>query len=443
MISLSGNHYVQGEVVEALDQKNGIFKIQDDSNETFKLHLVKGEGGITYKDLECKILVGDVIKAYGKITRETTSPFTPQMVSPTFTYIKQHDHVYGEASCLLPATCECGHTSGEPLGHTDTDGNGLCDRCEFDLNNVIVTLNTHTKEGMTKLDDNTLGWSNDVLEFKVERGTSTQLYVDPQEHCRIYKGNSFTVAAKNDIIIKTLKFITTSTNYANSIITSIAAKGVVGVLEDTNVVVENFNANSLTAPNIASSIRIAAIEIIYAKPAAEKEPVVVDFNTITTTQTSGGDSGYTKSYTTASGWTTANSAIQVGGTTVMNPAYPVIGPDNTYKAVCLNGKKGAAGTLTSPTLTGGLSEINVDYTKMFTDTKLSVTITVTELSTGNVYTHTIATELPKDEKYVIYSDSWKLDTPVTGDYTIVFTNDCPSASTSNKDRMTLLKVEYK
>jgi hypothetical protein len=296
---------------------------------------------------------------------------------------------------------------------------------------------------MTKVDDNTLSWSNDILEFRVERANSTQLYVDAQEHCRIHKGNAFSVTIKNDIVVKTLKFLTTGSNYANNIITALKAVDVTGVLDDTNVVVEEVNTSSLYVPNTASSIRITGVEVLYAKPAAEKEPTVVDFNTITTTQNSGGDAGYTKSYTTASGWVTANAAIQVGGSTVINPAYPVIGPDNTHKAVCLNGKTSAPGTLTSPTLTGGLEEINVDYTKIFTDTKLSVTITVTELATGNVYTHTIAAELPKDEKYVIYSDSWKLETPVTGDYTIVFKNNCPSASTSNKDRMTLLKVEYK
>lgn len=443
MVSLSGNHYVQGEVVEVSDAKNGIFLIKDDSQETFKLRLIKGEGGIAYKDFECQIIVGDYIKAYGKISRDTTSPYTPRMEGPIVTYITQHPHVYGDATCLLPATCECGHIQGEPLGHEDKTGDGLCDRCQFDLNNEIVTLNTWTKEGMTQVDDNTLSWSNDILEFRVERANSTQLYVDAQEHCRIYKGNAFSVTIKNDTVVKKLKFLTTGSNYANNIITALKAAGVTGVLDGTNVVVEDFNTSSLYVPNTASSIRITGVEVLYAKPVAEKEPTVVDFNTITTTQNSGGDGGYTKSYTTASGWVTANSAIQVGGSTVMNPAYPVIGPDNTYKAVCLNGKKSAPGTLTSPTLTGGLEEINVDYTKMFTDTKLSVTITVTELATGNVYTHTIAAELPKDEKYVIYSDSWKLETPVTGDYTIVFKNNCPSGSTSNKDRMTLLKVEYK
>ena len=443
LISLTGNHYVQGEVVEVSDAKNGIFLIKDDSQETFKLRLVKGEGDIAYKDFECKIIVGDVVQAYGKISRDTQSPYTPKMEGPIVTFIKQHPHVYGDPSCLLPATCECGHIQGEPLGHEDKTGDGLCDRCSFDLNNEIVTLNTWTKEGMTQVDDNTLSWSNDIFEFRVERANSSQLYVDAQEHCRIYKSNAFSVTTKNDIVVKTLKFLTTGSSYANNIITALKAVDVTGVLDGTNVVVEEFNTSSLYVLNTAGTTRVTGIEIVYPKPLPEKEPTIVDFNTITTTENSGGDAGYTKSYTTASGWVTANSAIQVGGSSVMNPAYPVIGPDNTYKAVCLNGKSSAPGTLTSPTLTGGLEEINVDYTKMFTDTKLSVTITVTELATGNVYTHTIAAELPKDEKYVVYSDAWKLETPVTGDYTIVFKNNCPSASTSNKDRMTLLKVEYK
>ena len=127
----------------------------------------------------------------------------------------------------------------------------------------------------------------------------------------------------------------------------------------------------------------------------------------------------------------------------MNPAYPVVGPDKTHKAICLNGKTSAPGTLISPTLKDGLSEINIDYTKIFSDTLLSVTIKVTELSSGKVYEHTISAELAKTDKYTVYQDSWKLETPVEGDYTIVITNNCPSNVDGNKDRITLLKVEYK
>lgn len=40
-----------------------------------------------------------------------------------------HTHSYAPATCTKPATCSCGATNGEPLGHIDADGNGICDRC--------------------------------------------------------------------------------------------------------------------------------------------------------------------------------------------------------------------------------------------------------------------------------------------------------------------------
>ena len=166
-----------------------------------------------------------------------------------------------------------------------------------------------------------------------------------------------------------------------------------------------------------------------------------DFNTITT-KNAYGDSGYTSTYTTTDGWVTKNCAIQTGGAANNNPTFTVVGPDNTHKAPCLNGKTTAPGSIESPTLTGGVSKIIIDYTKMFTDTKLSVTVTVTELSTGNVYTHDISVTLVSTEKYVPYNDTWNLETAVTGDFTMTIKNNCPSNSTSNKDRMTILNLEW-
>ena len=176
---------------------------------------------------------------------------------------------------------------------------------------------------------------------------------------------------------------------------------------------------------------------------AEGETVnSADFDTITTTQSSGGDGSYTNTYTTTNGWTTVNSAIQTGGASVLNPAFPVVGPDKTHKAVCMNGKTSAPGKITSPTLTGGITKLTVNYTKMFTDTKLSATVTLTDLATGATYTHTIAKEADKNTKYEVWTDEWVLDTPITGDFTIQMVNDCPSGATGNKDRMTILGITW-
>ena len=180
----------------------------------------------------------------------------------------------------------------------------------------------------------------------------------------------------------------------------------------------------------------------YVKPDAPVAGGSADFNTIVLPSSKpNGDSSYTNSYTTANGWVTNFSAIQCGGSTVMNPQFPVIGSDNTSKAVCLNGKTTGVGKITSPVLTGGISKLTINYTKMFTDTKLSVTVTITDAN-GNKYTHIIEAELSKDEKYVVYTDEWVLETPITGDFTIEIVNNCPSGSTSNKDRFTVLSIVW-
>ena len=168
-----------------------------------------------------------------------------------------------------------------------------------------------------------------------------------------------------------------------------------------------------------------------------------DFDTIALpSNKANGDSSYTATYTTNNGWVTTNSAIQCGGAADINPQFTVVGPDNTHKAVCLNGKTSAVGKVTSPTLKGGISKLTLKYTKMFTDTKLGATITITDLATGAKYTKSISVELPKDEKYQVYTFEWVLETPITGDFTIEVVNDCPSASTSNKDRLTILDLSW-
>ncbi len=184
----------------------------------------------------------------------------------------------------------------------------------------------------------------------------------------------------------------------------------------------------------------------YVPPVVEPDTPVVsgnsaDFGSIVLPSTKPtGDSSYTGTYTTEDGWVTTNSAIQCGGTTDMNPQFTVIGSDTSSKAVCMNGKVGAAGTITSPTLNGGISKLTIKYTKMFTDTKLSATVTITDVTTGATYTKQISVELPKDEKYQVYTFEWTLDAPISGDFKIEIVNDCPNQATGNKDRMTVLDI---
>ena len=166
-----------------------------------------------------------------------------------------------------------------------------------------------------------------------------------------------------------------------------------------------------------------------------------DFDTIVP-KTANGDSSYSGSYTTTNGWVTENSAIQCGGSKDSNPQFTVIGPDNSSKAVCMNGKVSAPGKITSPTLTGGISKLTINYTKMFTDTNLGADITITDLATGAVYTNKLAKEADKNTKYEVWTYEWVLETPIAGDFKIEILNNSPTQQTGNKDRLTILDVSW-
>ena len=240
----------------------------------------------------------------------------------------------------------------------------------------------------------------------------------------------------------------TNTKVEGAIEATCAAAGFTGniVCVDCNVVITKGEEIPATGKHnyVDGKCECGAEDPDYVKPDAPAAGGSADFNTIVLPSNKpNGDSSYTGSYTTANGWTTVNSAIQCGGSTDVNPQFTVIGPNNTYKAPCLTGKAGVAGKLTSPTLIGGISELTITYTRMFSDTILSVTVTITDVSTGKTYTRVIEQDLTQGEKFDIYTDVWTLDTPITGDFTIEIVNNCPSNNAkSHKDRITILSIVW-
>jgi hypothetical protein len=108
----------------------------------------------------------------------------------------------------------------------------------------------------------------------------------------------------------------------------------------------------------------------------------------------------------------------------------------------MNGKVSAPGAITSPTLAGGVSKITINYTKMFTDTELSFDVIVTNLATGEKQTYNVAKTLDKSEKYVVYTAEIVLDTAIEGEFTIELVNKCPTGNTGNKDRTTILSIDW-
>ena len=138
---------------------------------------------------------------------------------------------------------------------------------------------------------------------------------------------------------------------------------------------------------------------------------------------------YEITHTSAAGWMARNSIVFNQTVENYTGNYPM-----------LNGKMNAAGTLTSPTLSGGVNEIKIMAASVYkADKKFSFTadiiqngISVATKQFGTSYepSHTTVYEFTFDE----------ID--IKGDFSIVITNDCPSQSTKNTDRVAILAIRW-
>lgn len=155
-----------------------------------------------------------------------------------------------------------------------------------------------------------------------------------------------------------------------------------------------------------------------------------DFDTISSTDTS-----YVSGKTTA-GWEYKNCAIFKGGTSDSSPAFKMIG-DASNRALCMNGKKSAAGTITSPTLTTGCGTLTFNYGLPFSDTKMKFRV---DIKQNGATVHTFTVDVPSATKLQKYSHEEKIN--VSGDFQIVFTNLSPSNNSGNKDRTAIWDIEW-
>jgi hypothetical protein len=93
--------------------------------------------------------------------------------------------------------------------------------------------------------------------------------------------------------------------------------------------------------------------------------------------------------------------------------------------------------------TSNSSKLTFDWGKAFSDGKIEFTVTVTDLATGVKYEKTISWEGgTKENQKVLNPVEFVLEAPIEGDFTIEFVNNSPSASTSNKDRVTIANIVW-
>lgn len=187
------------------------------------------------------------------------------------------------------------------------------------------------------------------------------------------------------------------------------------------------------------TIKVGDLEatVVKATLAAKPASGVVeggsdDFHTISATNTS-----YVSGNTTA-GWSYKNCAIFKGGTSNSSPAFKMIG-DDSNRALCINGKTSAKGTITSPTLTTGCGKLSLKYGNVFSESN-GVDFTVTIKQDGAAV-QTYRVDENSITQYNAYT--WEQDVNVAGDFVIEITNNSPSNNSSkNKDRVSIWDIEW-
>ncbi len=156
-----------------------------------------------------------------------------------------------------------------------------------------------------------------------------------------------------------------------------------------------------------------------------------DFNTLPTSNS------YLTNTSTA-GWYVVNSAV--GAPT----ATPTAVGTCERQHVVMNGKTSAVGSITSPTITGGCGTLSFNYSNVFSESN-GANFTV------QLVNPTDATDILYDTTVVVANEdmlpirsikNFTAEVNVAADFILKITNNSPSNSTSNKDRVAIGCIEW-
>ena len=284
-VSTSSKYYVIGTIVEVLDQKNGMFLVDDGTGEKFYFRLPKNADGVSHSSWEIKLTLGDKVQLYGAINKYSTSSapngqYWPAMQGPVVTILEQHTHVAPETvSCTKDRYCACGQFVAEAPGHIDADTNGICDNCPWDMNlvEVNIAIGTDPKYNGVRVDDEagkalSWTWSAGGFDAIISKGTSTvTLYTTAKDYMQLKKQNLLTIVNNDDVTVKYITISVTNATYLTHLKTALTNSGYEYTADETNftATIQLNSAEDFVLENKASStIYVNGVSIVYAKKGA-------------------------------------------------------------------------------------------------------------------------------------------------------------------------------
>ena len=139
-------------------------------------------------------------------------------------------------------------------------------------------------------------------------------------------------------------------------------------------------------------------------------------------------------YTTASGWKLVWGQILAGGTDITN----FLSTDPNTLMPVIDGSKARPGTLTSPTITGGIGTLTFKYGFPYAEKKCKFTINIKQ-NGAVVASDTVTLDTVEKAVALDYTHAFN----VKGDFVIEIVNDLYSATASgNKDRLTICGMTW-
>ena len=268
-VSTSNQYYVSGVVSRVDDAKSGIFFIKDETGEEFYIRLPKDANGTTHASWESKIVVGDVVKFYGKINKFSSSSlpngYLPSMQSAVLVE-RTHNHEFSEATCTKVATCACGSINGTVLPHNDVNEDRICDDCNFDMDCTVVSISVKNTD--TAVADNLkVNWGNSDFDVIIEKGTASQLYYNnpnysTKDFTQLYGNSNLVISSKNGQKIKTITIVATSESEATKWVTLLTTAGYDSVADGVEV---SFDIDLIDTFTITATgnIKLSAVKITY------------------------------------------------------------------------------------------------------------------------------------------------------------------------------------
>ena len=260
----------EGATVELSGTVSSIYQDWSEEHSNMSFYITDGTNSILVFRTGTQVGLGDVVSVSGTITIYYEKAQIAQGSTTTITTA----HVcstYTDATCLTAAKCTvCEKENGLPLGHTEPNAEGNCDRCGTPLTVATTTVSASiadliTSEGWTSSTTKQSFSLDSVVSVKVDGGANSGKAYSGN-HIRIYAtdspAGSLTISVADGYELVSVKISCQTGTYAFLYVGEDTTTDISNV--KTTVSGSSVVLNSVKNGTDGKQVRVTAIEVEYA-----------------------------------------------------------------------------------------------------------------------------------------------------------------------------------